>query len=93
LGGANFLLPAHTQRRFLIQGPRFVFQNFSNNLEDRMQLSLGFANNPTTDTILKLKKYGVKGFVVNLSLTQIRDWSQFANTLYANDEFVFMTLK
>jgi hypothetical protein len=93
LGGANYLLPAHTQRRFLIQGPRFVFQNFSNNLEDRMQLSLGFANNPTMDTVLKLKTYGVKGFVVNLSLTQIRDWSQFANTLYANDEFVFMTLK
>jgi hypothetical protein len=93
LGGANFLLPAYTQRKFLVQGPRFVYQNFSNDLEDRMKLSLGFANNPTMDTVLKLKTYGVKGFVVNLSLTQIRDWSQFANTLYANDEFVFMTLK
>ena len=92
LGGANFLLPAYTRRKFLIQGPRFLYKATSNDWVERMHLSLDFANHPTLDTVEKLKSFGVNGFVVNLSLTQFRNWSRFAKTLYSNEEFVYLSL-
>jgi hypothetical protein len=92
-GGANFLLPAHSKRRFLIQGPRFMGANPSAELVKRMHLSLEFANSPTIDDVKKLKEYHVSAFVVNLSLTKMRDWSEFAVTKYSNEKFSLLMLK
>ena len=95
LGGANYLLPANTQRRFLIQGLRFQtgYRPPSQDQENRVRLSLSFANNPSQQDVDRLKRYGVSGFVVNLALTNHRDWSVFATEKYRSESFVYFELK
>ena len=67
--------------------------NPSAELVKRMHLSLEFANSPTIDVVKKLKEYHVSAFVVNLSLTKMRDWSEFAVTKYSNEKFSLLMLK
>jgi len=40
-----------------------------------------------------LKGYNVMGFIVNLSLTDERDWSRFATERFRAGEFVYLELK
>ena len=95
LGGANYLLPAITQRRFLIQGLRFQIFNglsdFSEHIQ-RMNISLRFANDPDQTTKMALVNYGVKYFIVNKQLTLVTDWSVYAKTIYENKSFVLLAL-
>jgi len=95
LGGANYLLPANTQRRFLLQGLRFQtgYRPPTADQINRMRLSLAFANRPSKREVEDLKSYGVSGFIVNLSLTDRRDWSEFAVERFRSDEFVYLELK
>jgi len=95
LGGANYLLPANTRRRFLVQGLRFQTGSRppSQDQADRVRLSLSFANSPTQQDINELRQYGVSGFIVNLALTSRRDWSEFAVERYRRDDFVYLELK
>lgn len=94
-GGANFLLPAETRRRFLIQGLRFQVGYGVPTEEqiDRLTTSLEFANSPSSKSLHKLLDYGVSGFVVNLSLTEQDDWSQFATERVRHGDFVFLELR
>jgi hypothetical protein len=95
LGGANYLLPASLQRRFLIQGPRFQINCCINQFPDhikRMRLSLQFANNPSTAILNELKQYSVEFFVVNKLLTDFSDWRDFSTTIYENDEFILLRI-
>ena len=96
LGGANYLLPASLQRRFLIQGPRFqincCIEQFPDHIK-RLRLSLEFANNPSNAVLNKLKQYSVKFFVVNKSLTDVRDWQDFSTIVYENGEFVLLQIQ
>jgi hypothetical protein len=57
-----------------------------------MSLSLDFANNPTRQITAELKAYGVSGFVVNLSLTDNRDWSKFAIEKFRSGNFLYLEL-
>jgi len=95
LGGANYLLPANTQRRFLLQGLRFQTGSRppTGDQSNRMRLSLAFANRPTTREVEELKRYGVSGYIVNLSLTDRRDWSEFAIERFRSDDFIYLELK
>jgi hypothetical protein len=95
LGGANYLLPANTRRRFLVQGLRFQtgYRPPSRAQADRVRLSLSFANSPTQQDINELRQYGVSGFIVNLALTSRRDWSEFAVERFRSDDFVYLELK
>ena len=95
-GGANYLLPAHTRRRFLMQG--LAFQGVGDQgptIEQiqRMTLSLQFANSPNEQVASDLKAYGVSGYVVNLSLTKHRDWSEFAIERFRSGNFVYLKLR
>lgn len=96
-GGGNFLFPVYTQRRFLAQG--LGHQGFSGekSLEGdpfrRFRVSLEFANRPSQKALKNLKGYGVMGFIVNLSLTDERDWSEFAVERFRAGEFVYLELK
>lgn len=92
--GANYLVPAETQRRFLIQGPRFQHSKLGLDAEqiDRLELSLEFANHPSRESLLRLKSFGVSGFVVNLSLTSRLDWDGFAIERFREGEFVYLEL-
>jgi hypothetical protein len=94
-GGANYLLPAETRRRFLMQGLRFQVGYGVPTEEqiDRLTTSLEFANSPSLESLHKLLSYGVSGFVVNLSLTEQYDWSKFATELARSGSFVFLELR
>jgi hypothetical protein len=95
LGGANYLLPAVTQRRFLVQGLRFqIFydlEGFQEHIK-RMNLSLNFANNPDESGRKSLTDYGVKYFIVNKDLTTTTDWSPYSDTVFENDTFLLLAL-
>jgi hypothetical protein len=94
-GGANYLLPVETRRRFLLQGLRFQTGLAEPSIEQtkRMDLSIEFAENPSSLSLKRLKEYGVEGYVVNLALTDRRDWSEFANESFRSGDFVFLVLK
>lgn len=94
-GGANYLASVETRRRFLIQGLRFQTGGNLPTSEqmNRMTLSLNFANSPSASSLRELKAYGVSGYVVNLSLTEHRDWSEFAIERFQSGNFVYLELK
>lgn len=94
-GGFNYLLPAETQRRFLMQGLAFQtgLADPSTEQIQRMNLSIEFADQPSTLALNRLKEYGVEGYVVNLALTERRDWSEFATEVFRSGNFIFMMLK
>ena len=91
-GGASYLLPVETRRRFLLQGLRFQTGLAEPSIEQmkRFNLSIEFAENPSTLSLKRLKEYGVKGYVVNLALTDRRDWSEFATEAFRSGDFVFL---
>lgn len=94
-GGANYLLPAYTRRRFLMQGLAFQIatQQLTKKQIDQMNLTLEFANSPTMQTVRDLKAAGVSGFVVNLSLTEHRDWTEFAIERIRSGNFVYLEFR
>lgn len=94
-GGANYLLPAETRRRFLIGGLRFQTGYAPATPEQvrRMSLSLEFANAPTPSVVTELKAYGVRGYVVNLQLTDNRNWKKFASEKFRSGDFIYLELK
>jgi len=94
-GGANYLLPAETRRRFLIQGPRFQIGYALPSLDqiERMNATLQFANRPTYETLKILKDYGVTGYIVNLDLALEHDWSQYAREKFRSGSFLYLELK
>ena len=95
LGGANYLLPASLQRRFLIQGPRFqincCIDQFPDQIE-RIRLSLMFANHPSSLILDALKQQSVDYFVVNKKLTELSSWKDFATTVFENEEFLLLKI-
>lgn len=96
--GANFQLPAETQRRFLVQGLLFSGADFRGNrsLTTRetsfLRLSLSFANSPTKRDVSELQDLGVRYFVVNLRLTALSDWGDFATERSRSSEFLLLEL-
>lgn len=97
LGGSNYLLPAYTERRFLVQGLGFQVRSGVESLAGdpfrRLRVSLEFANRPSLRSVNDLKSYDVTGFIVSLALTDVRDWSRFAYERYRAGEFVYLELK
>jgi hypothetical protein len=96
-GGDNYLIPAETRRRFYMQGlghqPIPLGGTISAEQVSRMTASLEFANQPTETVANQLKSGGVSGFVVNLALTQHRDWSQFAEERFRFGNFAYLELR
>jgi len=95
-GGDNYLASAYTRRRFLMEGLAFQVGHVQGPTKEqiqRMTLSLKFANSPNRQAASDLKAYGVSGYVVNLSLTEHRDWSEFAIERFQSGNFVYLELK
>jgi len=96
-GGDNYLIPVETRRRFYMQGlghqPIPLGGTISQDQIDRMTLSLEFANEPSQRVANRLKSAGVDGFVVNLALTQHRDWSEFAVERFKIGNFSYLELR
>jgi hypothetical protein len=93
-GGSNFTLPAYSKRRFLIQGPRFLWglSNPPSWAIDRMNATLGFANSPSKETLTELRNFEVEYFIVDLASTAQRTWSPFGILLYRNQSFAILRL-
>ncbi len=94
-GGSNFLLPAETRRRFLIQGLFHLTGSGEPSEEqtNRMTLSIEFAESPSALTLKRLKEYGVGGYVVNLTLTNRRDWAEYSSVAFQSGNYVFLLLR
>jgi len=93
-GGTNFILPLYSKRRFLIQGPRFLWGLNDPPVWaiDRMNATLGFANNPNEQTLMALRKFDVDYFVVDLQTTGQKTWLSFGSLLYQNHAFAILQL-
>jgi len=91
-GGSNLILPAYSERRFLIQGPRFLWgiNEPPAWAIDRMNVSLRFANHPSKQTLMALEEFDVEYFVVDLESTAQRRWTPFGKILFQNPSFAIL---
>jgi hypothetical protein len=93
-GTFDFILSAYSERRFLIEGSRFLLVNGMprEEVRQRVNASLAFANEPTKTSLRTLKEFGVGYFVIDKQSTAKRDWGKMAPKLYENDTFVVLEL-
>ena len=97
VGGVRFgavELALVTERRFLIQGYAWLWTYGEPPawLEERVELSVGFANSPTEDEHRRLVEAGVDWFVVDLRLTETREWLPTTPVVYDDGKFVVLRL-
>jgi hypothetical protein len=91
--GVNFYLPIYSERRYLVQGTVLgTCPEPPQWLDDRMRLSLAFANNPTSETKKALQNYGVDYFVVDSSATLVTEWNTIAKIEYGSNNFLVLNL-
>lgn len=72
---SSYLISAISQRRVLVEGPRFVIggRPYPQWMNERIDISLDFAEAPTSEGILRLAENGVK-------------WFYYDSTFLSNDE-------
>jgi hypothetical protein len=94
LGSFDMILPSYAERKFLIQGSRFLLVNGMdrNEIRSRMKSTLDFANNPTSLALKSLSDYGVSYFVVDTNATDCKSWLPFAKEIYANSSYTVLRL-
>lgn len=93
-GSFDMILPLYAERRFLIQGSRFLLVNGMdrNEIRRRMKATLDFANNPTSFSLKSLSDYGVSYFVVDTNSTDQDSWIHYSTELYRNNTFIVLEL-
>lgn len=94
LGGGDFRLTSLSRRRFLIQGPWYLFVNGHpiEKAATRVRLSLEFANNPSARSHQELANRGVGYFVVDTLLTDVGDWAPWGDIQFRNGRYVVLRL-
>ena len=93
-GSFDMILPLYAERRFLIQGSRFLLVNGMerNEIRSRMSATLQFANNPSPNSLATIRGAGVQYFVVDRKATDQESWEAFAKELYRNSTFIVLEL-
>ena len=93
-GTFNFSLSDYAERRFLIEGARFLLVNGMprEDVRVRMNAALAFANEPDGESLGSLQNFEVDYFVIYKQSTTKRDWGLLASKLYENDTFVVLKL-
>ena len=93
-GTFNFILSDYAERRFFIEGARFLLVNGmpKEQVRERMNLVLEFANTPNAGNLRLLRENGVGYFVVDKESTSIQNWKDFATTRYENETFLVLEL-
>ena len=93
-GTFNFILSIYAERRFYIEGARFLLVNGmpKEQVRERMNLVLAFANSPDSKSLDALRDKGIDYFVVDKSSTSVRDWKDFGNIRYENETFIVLEL-
>jgi len=95
VGGEAMYLVVYSHRRYLATGYGFLWQNVkpSNDVVRRIELSLDFGAAPSVDLLDDLQSRKVTYFVVDLSMTAFRDWTQFGEIAASNERFILLKLK
>jgi hypothetical protein len=93
-GTFNFILSDYAERRFLIEGARFLLVNGMprEDVRERMNATLAFANEPSEASFGSLQNFGVDYFVIDKQSTTQRDWGLTTSKLYENDTFIVLEL-
>jgi hypothetical protein len=93
-GTFNFILSDYAERRFLIEGARFLLVNGMprEDVRERMNVALAFANEPSGASFGSLQNFGVDYFVIDKQSTTQRDWGLTTSKLYENDTFIVLEL-
>jgi hypothetical protein len=93
-GTFNFILSDYAERRFLIEGARFLLVNGMprEDVRERMNVALAFANEPSEASLGSLQNFGVDYFVIDKQSTTQRDWGLTTSKLYENDTFIVLEL-
>jgi hypothetical protein len=93
-GSFDMILPLYAERRFLIQGSRFLLVNGMdrNEIRSRMSATLQFANKPSPNSLATISDAGVQYFVIDRKATDQESWEAFAKELYRNSTFIVLEL-
>ena len=93
-GTFNFILSDYAERRFLIEGARFLLVNGMprEDVRERMNVALAFANEPSEASLSSLQAFGVDYFVIDKQSTTQRGWGLTTSKLYENDTFIVLKL-
>jgi len=93
-GSFDMILPLYAERKFLIQGSRFLLVNGMdrNEIRRRMKVTLDFANKPNSLTYKALVDYEVSYFVVDIKATNYKSWIPFAEEMYSNNSYIVLRL-
>jgi hypothetical protein len=93
-GTFDFILSAYAERRFLIEGARFLLVNGMprEDVRERMNAALAFANEPNDSSFVLLQNFGVDYFVIDKNSTIRRNWGLTTSKLYENDTFIVLEL-
>jgi hypothetical protein len=88
---SDFSLAVWAEREFLTLGPRFGTEIIGRKAE-AIENSMQFADSPTTDTCRPLEEAGVRWFVVDLQLTDTRNWSVCAEEIFRAGDFTLLSM-
>ena len=88
-----------TRMRLLIEGPFYVVGYGGDDetlypawAKERLDLSRGFADNPTAEITAKLREYGVDWFYLFKENTTNRNWEPYGTVKYENTEVAIIQL-
>lgn len=94
-GGANYLLPAVTQRNFLLAGPRFIVGGNSNpeTIARYLEISVMFGATGDPAFAAELRNAGVNNFVVDrLAMVSGKEPTFAEKVLFENERFLVLDL-
>jgi len=94
-GGANYLLPAVTQRTYLLAGPRFIVGGASDaeTIARYLEISVMFGATGDASFAVELRKAGVGYFVVDRLAIEPGQYPAFTQqALFENERFVVLDL-
>jgi hypothetical protein len=98
--GSSHLISAISERRSLIEGPRFLVPTpfVTSNLypdwvQDRVSTTLNFINQPSAESSRRLTSLGVSWVFVQKSGTTVRTWEPWAEVLFENDVALILHLE
>jgi hypothetical protein len=93
-GGEAMYLALYSHRRYLVSGYGFLWQNVrpTDEVVEKIDLSIMFGERPTSDLLNELLKQGVSYFVLDKTMTPIVDWSNFGRVLVSNRRFMLIQL-
>lgn len=94
-GGANYLLPAVTHRRFYLAGPRFVIGNISDprSLASALEYSVTFGVDADNESLIALREASVDYFVLDKWVLGNNPLQSFFSTnLFENHRYVLVAL-